>query len=194
MIDCYAHALHLRMTGGLLVEVWDGSNRAWMEELERAGTQGFRYAYCYRGDLSSLARPLVVAIRVRTADLAKLPPIEKWLLPHAEQGPLSMARLLSDRPTYVPHLCWPGKHWRGPEWEEAVSELRRIQALVLGVSSMSSFPEPVAAAERLAERLPQAEFVAGSDAPGASPEMLETAEALALRLRPQRSEFYDLFA
>ncbi len=189
MIDCYAHLPHPLMTGGLLVEMWDGSNRGLMETMEHAQTPGFRYAYCYRGDLNMLARPLVVALRVKTADLASIPAIDKWLLPHAEQGPLAMANQLKDRPTYVPHLCWPGGEWR-----QAVEKLRHIRRLVIGVSSIATFADPVSAAKYLAEVLPHAQFVAGSDAPAAPPAMLTTAEELALRLRPQRSEFYDLFA
>ena len=188
MIDCYAHLPHPFMTGGLLVEKWDGSNRELLESMERIGLPHYRYAFCYRGSIEALERPLVVALRVKTADMGYVPSFDKWLLPHAEDGPATMAAKLTDRPTYVPHLCLPG-----PGWEEAISHLVRIQTLVIGVSSLSSFDHAVTAAHALADALPHAQFVAGSDSPGAPAGHLEIAEGLARSLSPQRSAFYDLF-
>lgn len=174
------------------VETWKGDNLSWLHQLmERRATQ-FRVVLCFRlvqrlSIPEILQNPVVVGLRAQTADIPHLHEVAtaletcgKWLIPHAESriGPLSktLLQLVERTPglqIYMPHLGWPVQDKvEDPEWEAAVSRLRRIPHSVVGISAIGHFsrrPFPHTDVRRFAERLREifgtGSLVAASDYP-----------------------------
>lgn len=174
MIDAYAH-LDMRapepladlgrrlaeagVEGALVVETWDGRNRAVMETAGMKARPGIGLAYCFRGETEAeietrLAPDKVRALRIMTKALspsAFLPALlarsRKWLLPHAEAGIGPLADALShaaerhpDLQLYVPHLGWPRRDGLDDaDWPRAMRRIADIPNAVVGVSALEHF-------------------------------------------------------
>lgn len=207
MLDAYTHLdltaadpiadMEMRMVSAgidhaLAVETWKADNLSWLHQLMEKPSPQFRVALCFRPVLhpslsDMLQNPAVVALRVRTGDIAELGDAAaalvtsgKWLIPHAENGigPLSKALLaLVERTAglriYLPHLGWPTQEKvEDPEWHSAVAELRQIPGMVVGISALPHFsrepfphPDVQAYAARLIELFGPNAIVAASDYP-----------------------------
>jgi hypothetical protein len=223
MMDCYTHLdmrapdpiedLRLRMSSAsidraLMVETWGKDNYACLQRMFASPSPQFRIALCFRsgeGGLGTdvLQHEMVVALRVRTADIRHLGSVTdslessgKWLLTHAESGIKALKEelvpLLELHPAlrvYLPHLGWPRRDKSDDtDWPECVNELSRFPAIVAGVSAIGHFSReayPHHDMEPFAAKLLDA-FGADSLVPGSDYPLLETsnyAEAMSLAQR-----------
>jgi len=143
----------------LIVETWSGDNHVCLQQLVASSSGRFRVVPCFRPDAPQsgsefLSLEMVRGLRVKTQDLSRLGPIVamlesmgKWLLPHAESGIRKLADellQLGDRypqlPIYLPHMGWPRRDRQDDEdWLEAISSLRNIPNVSVGVSAMAHF-------------------------------------------------------
>lgn len=237
MIDAYAHLnmaaanpladLQSRMNEAnveraLIVETWSGDNYQCLQKLIEAPQSLFRVALCFRPEAkerlaAQLEQPAVIALRVKTSELAlledfgaRLEESGQWLLPHAESGisPLADAlRELADRHPrlhiYVPHLAWPARDGvEDKDWPQAIEKLRSLPSVVIGVSAIAHFSReafPHADAARWAERLiamfDAEDIVAASDYPLFEPsryaDYIGLASEWIRRIHPQWSPRFD---
>ncbi len=176
MIDTYTHLdmnagdpiadLESRMdTAGvgraLIVETWGRDNSACLDSLIASAPSRFRVALCFRPeegerDPATLRSNVVVALRVRTADMqafgADAPDFAasgRWLLPHAESGigPLAkeLVGLSQQHPSlkiFLPHLGWPRHNGEDDrDWYNAISTLSHLPNIVVGVSAIAHFSQ-----------------------------------------------------
>ena len=174
MIDAYSHLdmshkdplrdIAQRMdtagvTSALLVETWDGANRALLEGLLRnGGADRFRIALCYRQeDVDSLCwwldRGALTGVRMSTKHIAAAGDICEaigragaLLIAHAESGIGALRRAIvqmrvrfPNTRIYVPHLGWPEAGAAADDWERAIQELAAIPSLILGISAIAHF-------------------------------------------------------
>jgi hypothetical protein len=207
MIDAYTHLdqacadpiadMELKMTRAgvthaLAVETWKADNLPSLHQIMETHSPHFRVALCFRPVLHPsipgiLENPAVVALRVRTSDIAALGEAAaalqaagKWLIPHAEDGIAPLAKellaLVEHAPglqIYLPHLGWPTQEkTEDPAWAEAIASLRQIPGIVVGISAIPHFsrePFPHVDIERFAARLVETfgptSVVAASDYP-----------------------------
>jgi Amidohydrolase len=207
MLDAYTHLdmtssdpvddLRQRMASAkvrraLLVETWSRDNLTCLQRLATERSPEFRFARCFRIDevdqaINFLKSDLIVAIRVRTADLQHLGKIvdllissRKWLLPHAESGIsaltgslLPIAAASPGLRIYLPHLGWPTRDKsKDPDWQRSIVALSRIPKLIVGVSAISHFSRQAYPhrdvrhyAEALLDLLGPESLVPGSDYP-----------------------------
>ena len=175
MIDAYSHLdmahpdpigdIGERMrsagvTSALLVETWDGGNRALLEGLLRNGpVDRFRIALCYRPENADslrqwLDRGALTGVRMSTKHIAEAGDVcgeigraGALLIAHAESGVGALRRAIEqmrdrfpDAQIYVPHLGWPA-HEGAPvaDWLPAIQELAAIPSLILGISAIAHF-------------------------------------------------------
>jgi predicted TIM-barrel fold metal-dependent hydrolase len=147
----------------LIVETWNGDNRACLRQLIASPSSRFRVAFCFRPEeaqpVSELLSPeMVKALRVKTSDLnrlgliaAQLESMRKWLLPHAESGIHALTEellRLADRhpqlPIYLPHMGWPRRDRQDDEdWHESIARLSQLPNLIVGVSAIAHFSHGV---------------------------------------------------
>lgn len=174
VIDAYAHldmeqpnpAEDLReqmknagVERAVVVETWDGRNRAGVKQLLDRYPADCCGAFCFRKEnesfLSDTLRDAgVVGIRIRMADLelsnAILPSLElsgKWLVVHAEGGigvlRERLLRVVAHYPgirIYVPHLGWPRQSGQDdPDWRAAISDLAAVPGCIAGISAIAAF-------------------------------------------------------
>lgn len=145
----------------LIVETWSGDNHVCLQQLVASSSARFRVAPCFRPDEPqsrseslSISIEMVRGLRVKTHDLnslgtvaATLESMGKWLVPHAESGIGKLADellQLGDRypqlPIYLPHMGWPRRDRQDDEdWLEAISSLRNVPNVSVGVSAMAHF-------------------------------------------------------
>lgn len=148
-----------RIDRALAVETWKGDNYTSLEHLIDSPLPHFRVALCFRAEENSpspelLARDVVVALRVKTADLPRLGETAlqlesqgKWLLVHAERGVAALVNELAlivschqRLRVYVPHLAWPRQASADDDdWVDSVAELSRISGVVVGISAIAHF-------------------------------------------------------
>jgi predicted TIM-barrel fold metal-dependent hydrolase len=180
------------LSGALLVETWDGRNRAVLDDVLRRERGKFLVAVCYRressGDLLKIVhKPQLTAVRISTEDMShdgtlceQLSQRNKVLLVHAELGigPLcrEITRLAGTFPQlgiYVPHLAWPQANGKpDSDWDAAVRDLSALPNLTIGISAIAHFsrePFPHNDVRHLAlgliSQFPPPRLVIGSDYP-----------------------------
>lgn len=171
MIDAYshldmAHADPLRdiaqrmntagVANALLVETWDGANRALLEGLRENGpVDRFRIALCYRPENADslrrwLDRGALTGVRMSTKHIGEAADVcgeigdaGALLIAHAESGVAALrqaiARMRKRFPQtriYVPHLGWPAE---AGDWTRAIGEFAAIPSLILGISAIAHF-------------------------------------------------------
>jgi predicted TIM-barrel fold metal-dependent hydrolase len=143
----------------LVVETWKGDNYPFLSALIASELREFRVVPCFRPEgrlptLGLLDHPMVAGLRAKTADLhclddlaERLESLEKWLVPHAEQGIVSLAAelatLLGRFPglkVYLPHCAWPRQNQLDDDdWERSIAELSALPNVILGISAISYF-------------------------------------------------------
>lgn len=142
----------------LLVERWDGRDRADLDSLPNRQLCQFRLAFCFRRDSraaqATIEAPHVIGLRVRGSDLevlgevsSRLADLGKYLVVHSDDGigPLTdrLVRILESRAdlkVYVPHLGWPTADGReDPSWRTSIRRLAELPTVVVGVSAIPHF-------------------------------------------------------
>lgn len=175
MVDAYCHLdmghpdpigdlagrmLTAGVASALLVETWDGANRALLEGLLRNGpADRLRIALCYRPEKADslrqwLDRGALTGVRMSTKHIAEAADVcgeiggaGALLIAHAESGVGALreaiARMRNRFPQtriYVPHLGWPPEAGAAAaDWDRAIREFAAIPSLLLGISAIAHF-------------------------------------------------------
>jgi predicted TIM-barrel fold metal-dependent hydrolase len=160
LIDITNQMRSANVSQTLLVETWNGRNRALLKRvLQDDSTNQFKVALCCRRECEEelndlLCQDQLAGIRMSTESIRlngsfceTIARANKMLVVHAEAGigllSKELKRLLSVLPSlrvYVPHLAWPVQEGNSDlDWPEAIEELAAIPSITIGISAIQHF-------------------------------------------------------